>query len=325
MPHVSVLLHEVIKYLDPKSGENFVDATVNGGGHAKAILSRISPAGKLLGIDMDSDLIEALKVKSKNEKVKNLILVHGNFADISGLVRENNFGPACPVRKGVSNGVNGALFDLGMSSYHIDQSAGGFSFMKDEPLDMRFSRTDPTSSRQWSGLRGASADNSLTAEEIINKWPERELARIFKEYGEEPQAKKIARIIVEARVKNKIKTTGDLVGILRHQVSSVRHLVSNKTLARVFQALRIAVNNELENISRGLAGAWSVLEPGGRIAVISFHSLEDRIVKNFFKEKKSEGQAEILTPKPVQPTEYEIQSNPRSRSAKMRVIRKLGY
>lgn len=311
MIHASVLLEEVLKYLSPRPYENFVDATVNGGGHAQAILSRISPAGKLLGIDMDGDLIEALKVKSKNEKVKNLILVLGNFAEIDAIVRENNFGP-----------VNGVLLDLGMSSYHLDQSARGFSYLRDEPLDMRFSRTYADYTRTY-------AEKGLTASVIINQWPERELARILKEYGEEPQAKKIARIIVEARVKNKIETTGELVRILSASGGAIppwRERTSlNRTLARVFQALRIAVNNELENISQGLAGAWSVLEPGGRIAVISFHSLEDRLVKNFFKEKKSEGQAEILTPKPVQPTEHEIQSNPRSRSAKLRAIAKIKY
>jgi len=206
-----------------------------------------------------------------------------------------------------------------MSSWDIEKSGRGFSFQKDEPLDMRYS-----------------AEQELTAEEIINKWPEEKLAEIFYKYGEERRARAIAKRIVVSREKKPIETTMDLTEIIQKAMPARQRLgagmaggptrlIFNRIhpATRVFQAIRIAVNNELNNLEKGLAAALEILAPGGRMAVISFHSLEDRIVKNFFRDKKYSGELEILTKKPVVASAGEILENPRSRSAKLRAARKL--
>ncbi len=274
--HIPVLQKEVLEFLDPKSNENFIDCTIDGGGHALAILEKIKPHGKILGIDLDEKVTGHLKIKD------NLILVCDNYVNLKKIVEKNNF-----------RQLSGILFDLGMSSWHLEESARGFTFLKDEPLDMRY---------------GA---NELTAEKIVNEYPQEEIEKILREYGEERFAKRLARKIVQERP---IKTTFQLLEIIKR----ARIYSPN----RVFQALRIAVNNELNNLKKVLPQAVEILESGGRIVIISFHSLEDRIVKNFFKEEFQKGTIKILTKKPITPSQEEIKNNPRSSSAKLRAAMK---
>lgn len=292
--HIPVLLNEVLEYLNPQPNENFIDCTINGGGHSLEIVKRIKPDGKILGIDWDREVLNELENKLGQEEKKNFILACDNYANLKSIVEEKNFYP-----------VNGILFDLGMSSWNLEESGRGFSFFKDEPLDMRYS-----------------AEQTLTAKEIINKWPEQELVRIFKEFGEEKRARAIARSIVWHRQKSPVEKTTELVEIIKKAVPARNKYFKMHPATRVFQVLRIAVNDELENLKSGLAQAVEILALRGRIAVISFHSLEDRIVKNFFKEKARTGEIKILTKKPVVPSEEEINQNPRARSAKLRAALK---
>lgn len=287
--HKPVLLNEVIQYLDPKPGENFIDCTIGEAGHTMAILERIKPDGKILGIDVDSYFLERIKPRDR------LVLVQGNFIDLEKIVQEHNFYP-----------VHGALFDLGLSSWQIEESGRGFSFRKDEVLDMRFN----------------SEKQTLTASEIINSWPEEALKEVFKKYGEERYSKRVAKRIVEERKTGPITTTFQLLEIIKKAVpySKTRRGQISRIAARIFQALRIVVNDELENLEQGLKQALKVLKPRGRLAVISFHSLEDRIVKRFFKKKEQDESLKILTKKPIRPTQKEIRNNFRSRSAKLRII-----
>jgi len=266
--HIPVLEKEVLEILDPKPNENFIDATASFGGHSIAILKKIEPKGKLLGIEIDKEVFERI------EKKERLILINDSYTNLKRIVKENNFEP-----------VNGILFDLGISSWDLGESGRGFTFKKNEPLDMRYN-----------------VSQKLTAEYIVNNYSEKEIERILKEYGEEKLAKVIAKRIIKERP---IKTTFDL-----------KRLIPRKTKPqRTFQALRIAVNNELDNIKQGLEQAADILEKGGRIGIISFHSLEDRIIKNFFKNNNN---LKILTKKPIIASKQEIKDNYRSRSAKFR-------
>lgn len=274
--HIPVLQKEVLQYLDPKPNENFIDATIDGGGHTAAILEKIKPNGKVLGIEIDPEIYQ--KLKSRN--LDRLVLTNDSYVNLKSILEKNNFRP-----------VNGILFDLGMSSWHLEESGRGFTFMKDEPLDMRYS-----------------LENNLTAEKIINNYSQEEIEKILKEYGEERFARRIAKRIIKERP---IKTTLRLVEIIKRVVPG-RTKINPAT--RTFQALRIAVNDELNNLRKVLPQTIEVLAPGGKIVIISFHSLEDRIVKNFFKSSN----LNILTKKPVRPSEEEIKINPRSRSAKLR-------
>ena len=295
--HIPVLLNEAIEYLNPQPNQNFIDCTINGGGHSLEILKRIKPDGKILGIDWDQDVLSQLEGKIGDEDKKNFVLVNDNYSNLKNIVREKvrvNFSP-----------VNGILFDLGMSSWDIEASGRGFSFLKDEPLDMRYSR-----------------DQQLTAREIINKWPEEELANIFYKYGEERRSRAIAAKIVWERKKKSVETTTDLVEIIKKAMPVRCQFGRIHPATRVFQALRIAVNNELGNLEDGLNSALEVLVSGGRLAVISFHSLEDRMVKIFFRENTRAKKVKILTKKPVIAGEDEIAQNPRARSAKLRVAAK---
>ncbi|MFZ5559345.1 MAG: 16S rRNA (cytosine(1402)-N(4))-methyltransferase RsmH [Patescibacteria group bacterium] len=290
--HIPVLLEKVIEYLDPKPGENFVDCTIGIAGHAKAILERIAPDGKVLGIDID---LESLK---KIEPQDRLILVHGNFKDLKKIVIENNF-----------LDINGILFDLGLSNWQIEESGKGFTYKKDEPLIMILN-----------------SKQEVTAEEIINKWPEESLIEIFKKYGEEKYSRRIVQEIVNRRKLAPIKTTFQLKEAVRKAIPSfslTRRGSLNRVLSRIFQALRIVINDELENLKQGLEQALDIVVPGGRIVIISFHSLEDRIVKNFFKEKQNQGKLRILTERPAIADEVEISMNYRSRSAKLRAAIKI--
>jgi len=294
--HIPVLKKEIIKYLKPSPNENFIDATFNGGGHSIEILEKTKPNGKILGIELDRELLEETKNKIKNPEIKKrLILINDNFKNLKEIVKK-----VCPDWKGR---VSGIIFDLGFSSWHIEKSKRGFSFMKDEILDMRYDKK-----------------SDLRAIDILNKRQERDIEKILREYGEEKYSKKIAKAIVEERRKKPILKTSEL-SCLVEKIVRKRGKIHPST--KTFQALRIAVNQELENLKEVLPQAIEVLKSKGRLVIISFHSLEDRIVKNFFKEKAKEGVIEILTKKPIIPSKKEIKENPRSRSAKLRAIKKI--
>ncbi|MFH0803874.1 MAG: 16S rRNA (cytosine(1402)-N(4))-methyltransferase RsmH [Candidatus Tagabacteria bacterium] len=290
MSHIPVLLKEVIKFLDPKPGDIILDATIDGGGHTEAILERILPDGKLIGIDQDKQLLDKLNSK-------NIILLNGNFRDLDKLFK--------PLKIKL---LNGALYDLGMSSSQLEESGRGFTFLKDEPLLMTY--------------KYPLEPEDLTAEKILNNWSEKEIADILFQYGEESSARRIAKKIAEERKKKRIRTTFELTDIIK---KSVPHKFWQRInpATKTFQALRIAVNDELNAISESLEKVWRFLIPGSRLVIISFHSLEDRIAKNFLRNKKIEGTAEIKTPKPIRATDEEISYNPRSRSAKLRAAIKI--
>jgi len=291
--HTPVLLKEVIEYLDPKPNENFIDATIGEGGHTKVILEKNKPAGKILGIEVDPLLYQ--KAKNRMQNTERLILVNDSYVNLEKIVKEKQFQP-----------VKGILFDLGMCSWQIDESKRGFSYLKDEPLDMRFN-----------------PESTLTAAEIVNFWEREDLERILKEYGEEKYAKRIALVIKEVRRKKRIVGTQELVEILKKSLPKNYDNYRLHPAVRTFQALRIAVNNELENLKMGLIIALKILAPQGRIVVISFHSLEDRIVKNFFRDKAKQNILKILTKKPITPSKENIKNNIRSRSAKLRAALKI--
>lgn len=287
--HTPVMLKEVLDYLEIKPGHWYVDCNLGGGGHTKGILDK---GGKVLGIDLDPDAIaEATKNFAQS---KNLILVQENFSHLARLA------PLAPLAP------SGILFDLGVSTHQLETPERGFSFNIDAPLDMRM---DPKST-------------IVTAADLVNGLYEKELAELFWNLGEENFSRPIAKRIVEARQKKKIETTNELAQVI---LSVRRRTPADRThpATRVFQALRIAVNDELNSLKIALPQALEVLAPGGRIAVISFHSLEDRMVKDFFRDEEDKGSIEIITKKPVTPSEEEVEKNPRSRSGKLRVAEKL--
>lgn len=291
--HDPVLLSEVLKFLDPQPGEIFVDATVGGGGHACALLERLQPGGFLLGLDRDAEALEAAarKLQSIGAAFK---LVRASFSQLPAILAQENL-----------PGVDGLLFDLGVSSYQLDNPERGFTYQLEGPLDMRMDREQKT-----------------TAADIINTRPEEELAKIFREYGEERWAGRIAKFIAQARKRSPITTTGELVEIIKAAIPARARRSGPHPAKRTFQALRIAINDELGELKRALAELETLLRPGGRVVVISFHSLEDRIVKETFKSLSSKF-LEILTPKPVVPTPEEVARNPRARSAKLRAARRV--
>ena len=291
--HIAVLQKEVLQFLNPKPNENFIDCTIGGGGHALAILEKTQPDGKLLGIDADPNQIENCKLKIENFK-KRIILVADNFANLKTIVKRERFGS-----------IRGILFDLGLSSWHLEESGRGFTFKKREPLDMRYN-----------------VENSkLTAEKIINYYSFQEIEGILREGSQERFSKKIAREIVNKRSQGPITNTFQLVEIVRKAVPAWYRNQRIHFATRTFQALRIAVNNELNNLKKALPRALEILKPGGRLVVISFHSLEDQIVKNFLKENQD--LVQVLTRKPLGPTPAEIKINPRCRSAKLRACIKI--
>jgi 16S rRNA (cytosine1402-N4)-methyltransferase len=293
--HIPVLKEKVIEYLAPKPNEHFIDCTVGQGGHALAILEKTKPKGKVLGIDQDSAYLSQLRqtVKTEYKAYKNrLILVEGNFAHIKDIARQEKF-----------KKVKGILFDLGFSSWHIEESKRGFSFQKQEPLDMRYSLS-----------------NLVTAEKIVNYWSRADIERILKEYGEEQFSKEISQAIAEHRAQTPIVKTTQLVNIIQKATPTWYHRKKAHPATKTFQALRIAVNRELDNIKQALPQAVELLDPNGRIATISFHSLEDRIVKNFFK---THPLLSMVTKKPITASYQEQRTNPRSRSAKLRIASKL--
>ena len=304
--HIPVLRDEVITFLITKQEGVYVDGTLGGGGHAENILEKIYPLGTLVGIDADADAHGEAE-KRLQRFSSNAVLVHDNNANIRSILQSLNI-----------SSIQGLLLDLGVSSFQIDEGSKGFSFRGDDALDMRMDR------RQ-----------SLSASTVVNTYPVEDLADIFWKYGEEKNSRKIARAIGERRGGKRIETTGDLAGIIERRVPGQ---FLTKTLARIFQALRIEVNHELESLSRTLNESVDLLAGGGRIAVISYHSLEDRIVKSFFMEQSAtfipsghklvpdmpaSPALRVLTRKPVIPSREEQLSNPRSRSAKMRVAERI--
>jgi len=293
MIHTPVLQKQVIEYLNPKPNENFIDATVGGAGHTLEILKVTKPDGRVLGIDADPEQIRNIKNRILDLKIKNrLILENDSYINLEDIINKHNFRP-----------IHGILFDLGMSSWHLESSGRGFSFQKDEPLNMRYDGKD---------------QEELTAEYIINKWQEKEIAAILKEYGDERFSRKIAKEIVRARKDKKIKTTFELIDVIKKSVPVWYQKKRIHFATRTFQALRITANDEFGNIKQGLEQAVKSLKKGARIVIISFHSSEDRIVKLFLKEKDKQGLIKIETKKPITPCFEEIKTNKRSRSAKLR-------
>ncbi|MEM2355618.1 MAG: 16S rRNA (cytosine(1402)-N(4))-methyltransferase RsmH [Candidatus Bathyarchaeia archaeon] len=292
--HLPVMKDEVIHFLDPKPGENFIDCTVGLGGHALAILERNKPNGKVLGVDYDPQILEELKRKVHGtEFEKRLVLVCDNFANLEAIAEKHGF-----------TSVSGVLFDLGLSSWHLEASGRGFSFWRGEPLDMRY---NPQL-------------NALTAEAILNTWSLKDIERILRVYGEERFSRRIAKEIVESRP---LRTTVDLVMAVERATPPWYHRRRIHFATKTFQALRVAVNNELENLEKALPQALNVLRSGGKLVVIAFHSLEDRVVKNFMRAKAKEGVVKILTKKPMRPSEKEVVENPKARSARLRVAVKV--
>jgi 16S rRNA (cytosine1402-N4)-methyltransferase len=310
--HIPVLLKEMIDLMNPQNGENLIDGTLGGGGHSKAILEKTGPEGKLLGIDMDLEAIEASRMNLRDFENR-IILKRDNFVNFVRLKEENNFGP-----------INLFILDLGISSKQLDDELLGISFLKNSPLDMR--------------LGGLEVVGERSAEDIINKYSEEAIFHIIREYGEERYAKNIATEIVKARKEKRISSTKELVDIIEQAVPGKYKHERIHFATRTFQAFRIAVNGELENLEKALPLALENLEIGGRIGIISFHSLEDRIVKQFFSRESKDcvcgpdvpvcvcghkRRLELLTKKPVRASDEEIQRNPRSRSAHLRVAKKI--
>ena len=292
--HSSVLLKEIGAQLQPRSGGLYVDCTVGGGGHAREILRACGPDGQLIGLDWDEEAITAARAKL-SEFGARVQLVRANFVELERVLMSLGM-----------TAVDGVVFDLGVSSRQFDEPTRGFSFQREGPLDMRMSR-----------------QLGATARDVLRTASVEELARIFRVYGEERRARAIAREIDRARRAAVIDTTTQLARLVERVLGPKRGPTHPAT--RVFQALRIYVNNELENLQRGLDVATRFLRSGGRIAVISFHSLEDRIVKWFFIERArcETPSLRIVTRKPIMPTDEEIAENPRARSAKLRVAEKV--
>lgn len=291
--HRSVLLQETLSLLDIAEDDVVLDATLGGGGHASAIAELLGVNGHLIGIDTDGAAITRSRSRLEGVAPK-LTMVQGNFRNLDSLLAKIKVAEA-----------NKVLFDLGWSSDQLEDSGRGFSFLRDEPLLMT--------------LSGDPSGQTLTAREIVNSWDEENIADILYHYADERASRKIARAIVEHREKNAIETTTQLAELIESAVSR-RGKVHPAT--KTFQALRITVNDEIAALKEGLEHACQHLADSGRVAVISFHSLEDRVVKEAFRQWAKIGRGEILTKKPMVPTREEIQGNPRSRSAKLRAFKK---
>jgi 16S rRNA (cytosine1402-N4)-methyltransferase len=289
--HIPVLLEETIEALNVQPGGRYVDCTIGAGGHAAAILERGSPGGQLLGIDADPEAIEVARARLEAYR-SSFLLVNENFANLRAICIEYGFFP-----------VHGILFDLGLSSLQLENSNRGFSFQQDAFLDMRLSPSQ-----------------EITAAIVINASRESQLARLIKEYGEERYSRQIARQIVHQRP---ITTTSQLVRVIEQAVGGRKGRIHPAT--RTFQAIRIAVNQELEHLESALKQAVDLLGFGGRLVVISYHSLEDRIVKNFMRQQASGDKAllRLVNKKVITPSFEEVQYNPRSRSAKLRAAERI--
>lgn len=292
------MVREVLELLAVAPGANCIDATVNGGGHAAALLEAIAPNGRLLGIDRDPHLLPVVRTRlAAAARASQLEFATGDFRHLAELLAEHEFPPAQAI-----------LFDLGLSSFHFDVSGRGFSFQHGEPLDMRFDPTD---------------ENCETASEIIATRSADELTGIFRTYGEERFASRIARTLVAHRARQPIQTTSQLFSCVEIALPAKTRWRAARNAARVFQALRIAVNDELGAVREVLPQALAALAPQGRLAVLSFHSLEDRLVKHFFRDARDHGQLRIVTKRPLRPSPEEVVANPRAASAKLRVAERV--
>lgn len=282
--HVPVMVKEVIELLNPVFHGVYVDATVGCGGHSMEILKRLGSNGRLIGIDRDESAIQIAQQYLNDSRV---ILKRARFSQLKEILKELNI-----------QNIDGILFDLGVSMLQLKDFSRGFSFYSDENLDMRMDQT-----------------GSLTAWDVINKYSERELERILREYGDEPFSRRIAREIVRQRGKKTIDTCKELAGLIKRIIPRHGRL---HPATQVFQAIRIEVNKEIDELREGLSQALELLKSGGRICVISYHSGEDRVVKNFFREKQHAGILRIVTKKPILPSLEEVSRNPSSRSARLR-------
>lgn len=306
--HVSVLLNECLEGLNIKENGIYVDGTLGGAGHSSEILKRLSKEGRLIGIDQDTDALKAAKERLKD--YSNVTFVHSNFSNIENVLNNLNI-----------DGVDGILMDLGVSSYQLDEGERGFSYMKDAPLDMRMNR-----------------ENDFSAYNVVNEYSEEDLYRIIRDYGEEKFAKRIASFIVENRHEKNIETTLELVEIIKNAIPAKARREGPHPAKRTFQAIRIEVNSELSILNKTIEDGVEKLNKGGRMAIITFHSLEDRIVKNKFRDLAvscrcpkefpvcvcgEKAKVKIISRKAIEPTKEEVEINPRSRSAKLRVIEKL--
>ena len=307
--HVPVMLAEVLQYLDPQSGDTIVDGTVGGGGHGIEIVRRIAPDGRLIGIDRDREALEAASDRL-SEFSSNVTLVKGDFADLEAIAHDLDI-----------QTIDGVVLDLGVSSHQLDSVERGFSFRADAPLDMRMDRSQ-----------------RVTAREIVNSFSEKHLAEIIRDYGEERWAKRIAEFIVDRRSRKPIETTGELVDVILAAMPSGARPKEIHPATRTFQGLRIAVNRELDALEAGLESAIGMLAPNGKIVVLSWHSLEDRIVKDTILKHTgrcvcppalpvcacgTRKELEILTRRPATASPEETAANPRARSAKLRAAMKL--
>ena len=306
--HISVLLNECLEGLNIKENGIYVDGTLGGAGHSSEILKRLSNEGRLIGIDQDTDALKAAKERLKN--YSNVTFVHSNFSSIENVLNNLNI-----------DGVDGILMDLGVSSYQLDEGERGFSYMKDAPLDMRMNR-----------------DKDFFAYNVINEYSEEDLYRIIRDYGEEKFARRIASFIVENRQEKNIETTLELVEIIKSAIPAKARREGPHPAKRTFQAIRIEVNSELSILNKTIEDGVGKLNKGGRMAIITFHSLEDRIVKNKFRDLAvscrcpkefpvcvcgEKAKVKVISRKAIEPTKEEVDINPRSRSAKLRVIEKL--
>lgn len=306
--HVSVLLNECIENLNIKPDGIYVDGTIGGAGHSLEIVKKLSEKGMLIGIDRDEEALAVAKERLK--EFNNVKYVHDNHDNIDEIIKNLNI-----------KGVDGILLDLGVSSYQIDEKTRGFTYMDDGPLDMRMDKSQ-----------------KLTAEYIVNNYKEQDLARIIFEYGEEKFSRKIARNICEYRKNKKIETTGELVKIIEKSIPGKFREKNSHPAKRTFQAIRIEVNNEIEPLYNTIKNSITALNSKGRLCVITFHSLEDRMVKKAYIDAEGKctcskdlpycvcgnvSLGKIITKKPILPTEKEMQENSRSRSAKLRVFEKI--
>lgn len=306
--HVSVLLEKSIDGLNIKENGIYADGTMGGGGHSGEILRRLGGKGLLIGIDRDSEAVEASR--SRLAEFENVRYVHDNYKNIKAIL----------AREGI-DALDGAVLDLGVSSYQLDNRARGFSYMEDAPLDMRMNRSD-----------------SLSAYDVINTYSEEQLAKIFFEYGEERFSRKIARSIAARRADKPVETTLELVDIIKASVPERLRQKGSHPAKRVFQAVRIEVNGELRDLRSAVDDFFDVLAPGGRLSVITFHSLEDRIVKTAFASYAkgctcppdfpicvcgNKPRAKLITRKPILPDEAECEENKRAKSAKLRIAEKI--
>lgn len=307
--HTSVLLDECIENLNIRPGGIYVDGTIGGGGHAEKICQHLGPEGTLIGIDRDTDALTAAKTRLEGIDCKK-IFVQSNYSEIKNVLEDLKI-----------DGIDGALLDLGVSSFQLDNIDRGFSYMHDSPLDMRMNR-----------------DDRFTAYDVVNTYSERDLTEVIKKYGEERWASRISQFIVKARKEEPIGSTGRLVEIIKAAIPASARRSGPHPAKRTFQAIRIEVNDELGQLSKAITEFLDVMNSEGRLCVITFHSLEDRIVKNIIRDRADPctcppdfpvcvcgkvADIKKITGKPITPSNKELEANPRSRSAKLRVAERI--